>query len=49
MKNVYFLSNDNISWNFICDDSLHLNQKGTHITASNFVTFINSIFNFNLL
>ena len=22
MKNVYFLSNDNISWNFICDDSL---------------------------
>ena len=49
MNNIYFLSNDNISRNFICDDGLHLNQKGTHILASNFVTFINNIFNVNWL
>ena len=48
MNNTYFLSNDNISGNFICDDGVHLNQKGTHILASNFVTFIN-IFNVNWL
>ena len=46
MNNVYFLSNDNICKNFICDDGT-LNQKGTHILASNFVIFINSIFHFN--
>ena len=31
------------------DDGIHLNQKGTHTLASNFVTFINSIFNVNWL
>ena len=46
MNNIYFLSNDNIIRNFICD-GVHRNQKGTHILASNFVTSINSIFNFN--
>ena len=40
MNNIYFLSNDNISRNFICDDGVHLIQKGTHILASNFVTFV---------
>ena len=44
--NVYFLSNDNISRNFICDNGMHLNQQGTHILANNFVAFIN-IFNSN--
>ena len=47
MNNTYFLSNDNTSRNFVCDNGVHLNQKGTHSLASNFVTFINSIFNFN--
>ena len=47
MNNVYFLSNGSITRNLICDDGVHLNQKGTHILASNFVTFINSNFNFN--
>lgn len=42
---IYFLSNDNISRSFICDDDVHLNQKSAHILASGFVTFINSIFN----
>ena len=46
MNNIYFLSNDNVNRNFICD-GVHHNQKGTHILASNFVTSINSIFNFN--
>ena len=49
MNNTYFLSNDNTSRNFVCDNGVHLNQKGTHSLASNFVTFINSIFNFNWL
>ena len=49
INNVYFLSNGNICRNFICDDGAHLNQKGTHILASNLITFINSIFNFNWL
>ena len=49
LNNIYFLSNDNISRSFICDDGIHLNQKGTHILASNFVTFINNIFNVNWL
>ena len=44
INNIYFLSNDSISWNFICDDR---HQKGSLILASNFATFINSIFNFN--
>ena len=44
--NVYFLLNDNISRNFICDNGMHLNQQGTHILADNFVAFIN-IFNSN--
>ena len=47
MNNNYFSSNDNISRNFICDDGVHLNQKGIHILASNFVAFINNIFNVN--
>ena len=46
-SNVYFLTNDNINRSFICDDGVHLNQKGTHILASNFVDFINGIYNFN--
>ena len=29
--NVYFLLNDNISRNFICDNGMHLNQKGTNL------------------
>ena len=40
----------NISRNYICNDDVYLNQKGTHILASNFVTLIktiDSIFNFN--
>ena len=45
--NIYFLSNDNISRNFICKDGVHLNQEGTHILASNFVNFVKSIYNFN--
>ena len=49
MNNNYFSSNDNISRNFICDDGVHLNQKGIHILASNFVAFINNIFNVNWL
>ena len=48
MNNIYFLSNGNIYRNFICDDGVHLNQKGTHILAMNFVTFIN-VFNVNWL
>ena len=42
-----FHQNDNTSMNFICDDDVYLNQKGTHNLASNCVTFINSVFNFN--
>ena len=49
MNNIYFLSNDNISRNFICDDGVHLNWKGTHILVSNFVTLIDNIFNVNWL
>ena len=39
VDNINFLSNDKISRNFIYDDGMHLNQKGTHILASNFVNF----------
>ena len=49
MNNIYFLSNDNISRNFICDDGVHHNQKGTYILACNFVTFLNSVFNVSCL
>ena len=31
MNNIYFLSNNNISRNFICDDEVHPNQNGTLI------------------
>ena len=31
MNNIYFLSNNNISGNFICDDEVHPNQNGTLI------------------
>ena len=48
-NNIYYLSNDNISRSFVCDDGIHLNQNGTYILASNFVDFINSIFNFKWL
>ena len=47
--NIYFLSNDNICRNFICDDGAHLNKKGSYILASNSAPFNNSIFNFNWL
>ena len=47
MNNIYFLSNENISRNFICDDGVHLNHKSTHILACNFDTFTNNIFNVN--
>ena len=40
MNNIYFLSNSNISRNFICDDGVHLNEKGTHILASNLVILL---------
>ena len=46
-SNVYFLTNDNINRSFICDDGVHPNQKGIHILPSNFVDFINGIYNFN--
>ena len=45
--NIYFLSYANISRNFNCDNGVQLNQKGTHILVSNFVTFIKIIFSFN--
>ena len=41
------IPHDNINRSFICDDGVHLNQKGTHILASNFVDFINGIYNCN--
>ena len=44
-----FHQNDNTSMNFIWDDDMYLNQKGTRNLASNCVTFINSVFNFNWL
>ena len=33
MNNIYFLSNNNISGNFICDDEVHPNQNGTLILS----------------
>ena len=41
---VHFLSNDNISRNFICGDGVHLEKKGTHVLAGNFVNFFNTIY-----
>ena len=47
INHIYFLSNDSISRDCIRDDDVHLNQKRTHILASNFVSLTNSIFNIN--
>ena len=41
-----FISNDNITKDFISQDGVHLNKDGTCILAGNFVDFINSINHF---
>ena len=45
---VHFLSNDNISRNFICGDGVHLEKKGTHVLAGNFVNFFNTIYSWHV-
>ena len=40
--NFYYISNDEISLSFLCDDGVHLTDKSMDILAGNFVNNINS-------
>ena len=45
----YFISNDEICRDFLCDDGVHLLEEGTEILAGNFLyTVNNDILNFDL-
>ena len=46
MNDFYFISNDNITRDFICQDGVHLNKGGTCILAGHFVDFENATNNF---
>ena len=46
MNDFYFISNDNITRDFICQDGVHLNKDGTCILTGYFVDFVNAINNF---
>ena len=46
VNDFYFISNDNITRDFICQDGVHLNKDGTSILAGHFVYFVNAINNF---
>ena len=46
MNDFYFISNDNISRDFIFRDYVHLNKDGTCILAGYFVDFVSAINNF---
>ena len=40
--NFYYISKDEIGRSFLCDDGVHLSDKGMNILAGNFVNNINS-------
>ena len=46
MNDFYFISNDNISRDFIFQDDVHLNKDGICILAGHFVDFASAINNF---
>ena len=46
MNDFYFISNDNITRDFICQDGVHLSKDGTCILEGHFVDFVNAINNF---
>ena len=46
MKHFYFISNENISRDFVFQDDVHLNKDGTRSLAGYYVDFVNAISNF---
>ena len=46
VNDFYFISNANITKDFICQDGVHLNKDGKCILAGHFVDFVNAINNF---
>ena len=46
VNDFYFISNDNITRDFIYQDGVYLNQDGTCLLAGNFADFLNAINNF---
>ena len=46
MNDFYFITNDNISRDFIFQDDVHLNKDDTCILARFFVDFVSYINNF---
>ena len=46
VNDFYFISNDNITRDFICQDGVHLNKDGTCILTRYFVDFVKAINNF---
>ena len=48
MNDFYFISDDNITRDFIFQDGVHLSKDGTCILTGHFVDFVNAINNFLL-
>ena len=46
VNHFYFISNDNITRDFFCQDSVNFSKYGTCILAGYFLDFINAVNNF---
>ena len=40
-KNLHYLTNDNISWQNLWKDNIHLINVGNYILAGNFISYMN--------
>ena len=40
-KNFHYLTNDNISWQNLWKDNIHLIKVGNYILAGNFISYMN--------